>query len=129
MNRRRLLVLGDGLVILLVTAVGFATHGELGTAPLSRLLSTLLPLALGWALAAPWLGLFDPLVSASPRMLWRPAYAMLLAGPLAAFLRGVALNSVILPIFVAVFTLSAAFAMTLWRGLWLLLARPRGAAS
>ena len=129
MGRRPLLALGDGLVILLVTAVGFATHGELGTAPLGRLLATLLPLALGWALAAPWLGLFDPAVTGSPRMLWRPAYAMLLAGPLAAFLRGVALNSVILPIFVAAFTLSSAFAMTLWRALWLLLARPRSATS
>lgn len=123
MSRRALLVIGDGLVIVLVTVVGFATHRELGIAPLSRMLATLLPLALAWALVAPWLGLFDAQVTSNPRLLWRPAFAMLLAGPFATFIRGVALNSVILPIFVAVFTASAALAMTLWRALWLLLTR------
>ena len=108
MKRRPLLILGDVLAIAVVTLVGFATHRELGTAPWSRVLATFVPLLIGWGLIAPWLKLFDPTVTAEPRMLWRPALAMLFAGPFAAFLRGAALDSVILPVFVAVFTASAA---------------------
>jgi len=123
MNRRILLITGDVLAIAVVTAVGFATHSELGTAPLNRILATLLPLAFGWFLIAPWLGLFDPAVTADPRLLWRPPLAMLFVAPLAAFLRGAFLNSVILPLFVAVLGYSAAVAMLIWRGLWFLLTR------
>ena len=123
MSRRLLLILGDALALLIVTAVGFATHRELGSAPLLRIFAILFPLAWGWAMVAPWLGLYDPVLTANPKLLWRPAYAMLLAGPFMAFLRGALLNSVILPLFVAVFTLSAALAMTLWRALWWLLTR------
>jgi hypothetical protein len=126
MSRRAWLILGDFLTLVLVTVIGFATHRELGTAPVSRVLATLVPLLIAWALIAPWLGLFDPGVTGSVRLLWRPLLAMLFAGPLATFLRGAALNSVILPLFVAVFTASAALAMTLWRGLWLLLSQRRG---
>jgi DUF3054 family protein len=125
MNKRILLILGDVFAIAVVTLIGFATHRELGTAPISRMLATLIPLLVGWGLAAPWLGLFDLELTADPRQLWRPGLATLLAGPLATFLRGVALNSVILPLFVAVFTASAALAMTSWRGLWWLLNRPK----
>jgi hypothetical protein len=125
MSPRVLLVVGDVVAIMVVTLVGFATHRELGTAPVNRLLATFVPLLIGWALAAPWMGLFDPSIAANPRMLWRPALAMALAGPLAAFLRGATLNSVILPLFVAVLTGSAALGMVLWRALWVLLNRRR----
>jgi hypothetical protein len=123
MNKRMLLITGDVLAIAVVTAVGFASHRELGTAPLSRILATFAPLAFGWFLIAPWLGLFEPNVTADPRLLWRPPLAMLFVAPLAAFLRGAFLNSVILPVFVAVLGVSAGLVMLLWRGLWLLLAR------
>lgn len=125
MNKRLFLILGDVLTIVAVTLVGFATHRELGTAPISRILATFIPLLIGWGLVAPWLGLFDLELTADPRQLWRPALAMLFAGPFATFLRGAALNSMILPLFIAVFTASAALAMSLWRALWWLLNRPR----
>ena len=119
-DKRALLILGDVLALALITGIGFATHRELGTAPFSRILATFLPLAFGWFLIAPWLGLFEAGVAAAPRQLWRPPLAMLFAAPLAAFLRGAFLNSVILPVFVAVLGVSAALVMLAWRGLWLL---------
>jgi len=125
MNKRALLILGDSVAIALVTLIGFATHRELGTAPLSRILATFAPLAFGWFLIAPWLGLFEAPVTAAPRLLWRPPLAMLFVAPLAAFLRGAFLNSVILPLFVAVLGVSAALVVLTWRGLWLILSRRR----
>ena len=123
MKNRALLVVGDVLASALVTLIGFASHRELGTAPLSRMLATFVPLAFGWFLIAPWMGLFEPAVVADPRLLWRPPLAMFFVAPLAAFLRGAFLNSVILPVFVAVLGLSAALVALAWRGLWLLMSR------
>jgi len=144
MNKRALLILGDVLAIALITGIGFASHRELGTAPFSRILATFVPLAFGWFLIAPWLGLFEGGVAADARQLhlhcdertpalaggargaaqvWRPPLAMLFVAPLAAFLRGASLNSVILPVFVAVLGLSAALVVLAWRGVWLLLNR------
>jgi hypothetical protein len=123
MKYRALLILGDVLAIALVTLIGFASHRELGTAPLSRILATFVPLAFGWFLIAPWMGLFEPGVVADPRSLWRPPLAMLFVAPLAAFLRGAFLNSVILPVFVAVLGVSAALVALVWRGLWLFINR------
>jgi hypothetical protein len=125
MKNRALLILGDLLALALVTLIGFASHREMGTAPLSRILATFVPLAFGWFLIAPWRGLFEPAVVADPRLLWRPPLAMLFVAPLAAFLRGAFLNSIILPVFVAVLGVSAALVILAWRGLWLLLSRQK----
>ncbi|MEJ2600882.1 MAG: DUF3054 domain-containing protein [Anaerolineales bacterium] len=112
-----ILVAGDVLVLLLVTIFGFATHGELGTAGL-RMLTTFVPLVVAWGLVAPHLGVFDLEKSSQPAQLWRPFWAMVLAGPWAAWLRGVMLNEPILPIFVVVLGGICALALLLWRTLY-----------
>lgn len=112
-----ILVAGDVLVLLLVTIFGFATHGELGTAGL-RMLTTFVPLVVAWGLVAPHLGVFDLEKSSQPDQLWRPFWAMVLAGPWAAWLRGVMLNEPILPIFVVVLGGICALALLVWRTLY-----------
>lgn len=120
------LILGDLFAIFLLTVVGFASHQELGTAGW-RLLTTFLPLCVGWAVSAPLLGLYHPDVYIRPGQIWRPLWGMLLAGPFAALLRGVWLNRPVLPVFAIVLTASGMLGMFLWRLLfWLLIARRIG---
>lgn len=112
-----LLLSGDIFTLALVTVFGFATHGTVGTAG-SRMLTTFIPLCLAWLLIAPFLGVYDPQRAADLRQVWRPFLAMVLAGPMAAFLRGVMLNAPILPIFVVVLGGISALALLAWRLLY-----------
>jgi hypothetical protein len=112
------LIIGDILAIALVTVIGFATHGETEASFLPRMLTTFLPLLLGWFLAAPFLGLFRLEATSDPRQLWRPMLAMILAGPLAVLLRAFLLNTVVIPIFGVVLSASAGLGMVVWRGIW-----------
>ena len=50
------LILGDGVALALITVVGFASHGETELSYAPRMLTTFIPLLLGWFLVAPWLG-------------------------------------------------------------------------
>jgi hypothetical protein len=122
-EKKRLAILlgGDIVTLGLVTIVGFATHGTLGTAGL-RMFTTFIPAVLAWLLAAPFLGVYDVQRAADYRQLWRPVWAMALAGPLATWLRGVALgNAPIPPVFVAVLSGVSAMALLAWRGIYILL--------
>ncbi len=110
------LLLGDGLAILAVTLLGFAAH-QLALNNL-RWLTTFLPLCVAWALLAPWLGCYRAEVFSDPLHFWRAGLAMILAAPLAALLRGLWLNTPVLPVFVGVLGGSAALGISLWRGLW-----------
>jgi hypothetical protein len=111
------LVIGDVLTLALVTVFGFASHNELG-APWARMLATFLPLLAAWLLVAPHLGVFDSDRTVDPRQLWRPFWAMVLAGPMAAWLRGVLLGQPILPVFVIVIGGVSAIALLAWRSLY-----------
>ena len=108
---------GDVLVLALVTAYGFASHGELGSAG-GRMLTTFVPLAAAWLLVAPHLGVYQQENTADVRQLWRPFWAMVLAGPFAAWLRGAWLNSPILPLFVVILGGVSALSLTFWRFLY-----------
>ncbi len=119
------LVLGDILSVAILTIIGFATHGELQASLLARMFTTFLPLLAGWFLIAPWLGLFQPEITKESRQLWRPLLAMLLAAPIAATLRAVMLNTVVLPLFVGILGATCAFGIFLWRTIWLLIQRKR----
>ena len=112
-------------MIAVVTVIGFATHGEAGLTLLPRMLTTFLPLTLGWFLIAPFLGLFSPEITSAPRQLWRPALAMVFAGPLAALLRAILLNTVVIPVFGVVFSASTGLGMLAWRVLWCWLKRAK----
>jgi hypothetical protein len=116
------LLLGDLLTLAAVTLAGFASHHTLGTMGF-RFFSTWLPLAVGWILIAPHLGMYDLAQVKQPGHLWRPVWAMLLAAPMAAWLRGVWLQQPILPVFVAVIGCISALSLLTWRGLYILLER------
>lgn len=117
-SKRALLILGDVLALLVITIIGFASHGETSLTFLPRMLTTFLPLVIGWFLLAPWFGLFDLKITAQAGQLWRPFWAMLLAAPLATTLRAALLNTVALPLFTFILGGSAALGMTVWRALF-----------
>jgi len=122
-KRRFILICGDILVFGLVTLFGFSSHQTVGTAG-TRMLTTFIPLLVGWGLIAPFLGVYDPANAADWRQLWRPFWAMVLAGPMVGWLRGVWLDQVILPIFVVVLGGVSALAILAWRfTFWLVSSR------
>jgi hypothetical protein len=121
--KKYLLILGDVLAILIVTIIGFATHGETAVSFLPRMAVVFFPLCVAWFLLAPWFGLFQQEVTSNPRQLWRPALAMVFAGPFAAILRGLILNSPIIPIFAVVLTATSALGISVWRGIYFFLNR------
>ncbi len=118
MKNTHWLILGDILAIAIVTVIGFATHGQAELSLLPRMLATFGPLTLAWFLVAPFFGLFTPEVTVNPRQLWRPFGAMVFAGPLAALLRALLLNTVVIPIFAVVLTGFAGLGMVVWRAIW-----------
>ena len=116
---RTVLIVGDILVFALVTLVGFASHNELGSAGV-HMLTTFIPLLVGWFLIAPFSGVYKMEYLLDPRQLWRPFWTMVLAGPMAGWIRGAWLDQVILPIFVVVLGGVSALAILAWRTLfWL----------
>jgi len=124
MTRPKLILyLGDAVTIALLTLIGFASHDELNAAFFLRMLAAFIPLAVAWFLLAPWFGLFEPEITYNAKQLWRPVFAMVFAAPFAAVLRSLILNAAILPVFAMVLAATSAFAMLLWRGLYLLLNR------
>lgn len=112
------LLAGDLFVFVLVTMAGFATHNTLTTAG-ARFFTTLLPLLIAWAAVAPFMGVYDENRLGQPAQLWRPVWAMVVAAPLAGWLRGLWLGTPVIPVFVAVLGGSAALAIILWRGVYL----------
>ncbi|HJW90539.1 MAG TPA: DUF3054 family protein [Anaerolineales bacterium] len=117
-SRISILLLGDALVLALTTLLGLAEHGSLGAA-MVRLWSTFLPMLVAWLLVAPHLGAFDQSRVSDPRQLWRPFWAMVLAAPLGAWLRGLWLGSAVLLNFVWIIGGVNALAILAWRGLYL----------
>lgn len=115
-----ILVAGDILALAVITVIGFASHGETDISILPRMLTTFIPLIVGWFLIAPWLGLFDARFTSEPVQLWRPLLAMLLAAPMTAVLRAAMLNAVALPLFALILGGSAALGMLIWRGIYAL---------
>jgi hypothetical protein len=118
-----ILYAGDMLAIAIVTLIGFAAHGETALSFLPRMGAIFIPLIISWLLVAPWLGLFQQEIIFHLNQLWRPAFAILFAAPLAAVLRGLILNAPIIPIFVIVLGGTLALGMTFWRGIYFLMNR------
>jgi hypothetical protein len=118
------LLVGDVLTLGMVTVFGFATHGTFDTAGL-RMLSTFIPLVIAWLLVAPHLDAFNLQIIKDYRNLWRPFWAMVIAAPMAAWLRGAWLNAPILPIFVIVLGGFSALGLLVWRSIYFLIGRKR----
>ena len=119
------LILCDLLVIVLITIIGFASHGEVGASFLPRMSAIFFPLSISWFLLAPALGLFQKDVASNPKQLWRPALAAFFAAPLATVLRGFLLNAPVIPIFAIVLSATSAFGILVWRGIYLFLQRSK----
>jgi len=124
--KKSILVIGDSLAITMTTLIGFATHGELKSEFLVRMVAAIVPLIFTWFLLAPWFGLFQLEITSNPKQLWRPVLAMIFAAPLAVVFRGLILNSAILPIFAIVLGATSALGMVIWRTLYFLLNRKKG---
>jgi hypothetical protein len=116
-NKQFALVLGDSIVMGVITVIGFISHGEVDAASLPRMMTTFIPLLAGWFLAAPWLGLFD-LQKSQYSYLWRVPLAMLIAAPLTAVLRAAELDTTALPLFTLILGSSSTIGMLIWRTLW-----------
>jgi hypothetical protein len=120
-----ILILGDIITLALVTIIGFASHGTADTAG-ARMLSTFVPLVVAWFLVAPFLQVYKIEYGLDGRQLWRPIWAMVIAAPMAAWLRGLMLSSPILPIFVVILGGVSVVAIFVWRALfWLVASRLR----
>jgi hypothetical protein len=117
-NYQILLFIGDIIIFAIVTILGFASHDTLGTAGF-RMLTTFVPVVLAWLLIAPHLSVYDIDVVIRFRGLWRPPWAMVLAAPMAAFLRGAWLGTAIIPVFVVVIGGVNALAILIWRMIFL----------
>ena len=111
------LLIGDTITVLMVTIAGFVSHGTLLTAG-SRVLATFIPLLAAWLFIAPFVGLYDIKKTGNPKSLWRPIYAMIVAAPFAAWLRGLILSAPIMPVFVAVMVAVGALGIFLWRAIY-----------
>jgi len=121
--KKSTLVIGDILAILITTLTGFATHEELKSEFLLRMMAAIVPLTIAWFLLAPWFGLFQPETTSQLKFIWRPVLAMLFAAPLAVVFRGLILNSAILPIFAIVLGATSALGMAVWRAAFIVLNR------
>jgi hypothetical protein len=110
---QRRAIIGDVVVLVVLTLVGFATHLTLDA--FGRMAVTLVASLLAWAAVAPFLGVYSPTVIDEPRAVWRVGWAWLLAAPLATFLRGAVLGRDIPPTFVIVTILVNGFGLVLWR--------------
>ena len=111
---RLVLIIGDILTLGTVTLAGFASHGTVGTAG-SRMFTTFLPLVAAWFLIAPHLGSYDYQVVINWKEIWRPFWSMVLAAPMAAWLRGLILGAPILPLFVIILGGVSALGILIWR--------------
>ncbi|MBE9524042.1 MAG: DUF3054 domain-containing protein [Chloroflexi bacterium] len=118
-----ILLCGDIVVAAFITAWGFASHDRLGTAGF-RMLTTFIPVLAAWLMVAPILGAYDPQRAADPRQLWRPFWAMVLAGPMASLIRAFWLGQAIAPIFVIILGGFSALGLLAWRIIyWFIFAR------
>lgn len=116
------LALGDGLLLGLVTAAGFASHGTLESAG-GRLLATYLPLLAAWLVLGAALGLFAPAQLHRLDQLWRATLVGGLAGLFAVLARAAWLGTPVAPVFLLVFVAINCLAMAGWRGIVALVSR------
>lgn len=110
---QRTVIIGDVVVLILMTLLGFATHLSLDA--LGRIVVTTAGVIIAWAAVSPFVGVYDERRIADPGSLWRVAWAWVLAAPLAGFLRAAALNRDISWVFVLVTMGTSGLALMAWR--------------
>ena len=115
-----LLLIGDVVVLGVVTLAGFASHDTLDTAG-TRLWVTFVSLGVAWVVLAFFGGLFTPARVWDARQLWRPFVGMILAAPFAGWMRALWLGRGVEPVFVMVLGGVSALAILAWRAVYLAL--------
>jgi uncharacterized membrane protein YadS len=117
--------LGDASAYIVITLIGFSSHGTLQSAGFTRILATLLPFYASWILLAVWGGVHRSCMDQHWRWLLGSGTSACLAAPLAATLRSLWLGGPILPTFVLVMAAISALGIMLWRLLFDRLIKPR----
>jgi hypothetical protein len=121
--RRSLILSGDTVVYVITTCLGFLSHGTLSANAWDRMLATFVPFLAAWLALAPWMGVYQREGFATVAGLGRAVLAVVFSAPMGGMLRGLWLDSPILPLFVLVMAGVAAGLMLLWRGFVFLLLR------
>jgi hypothetical protein len=111
-----LLLIGDVFTIFIVSLVGFVNHNS---AIDWHIFTTLLPMLAAWSVAGFLLGVYKVEVVSAPAQLWRVILAVMLAAPVAAWLRAIWLDRAVIPVFALVLGLSAALGLVIWRLIWI----------
>ena len=120
-----ILWIGDVIALGLVTILGFASHGELGSAGV-RMLTTFVPLVFAWIIAAGPGDSLEVRNAVQFSQIWRPVWAMCLAVPLATVFRASLLAfRPISPIFVFVLAGVGVVAILTWRILFFVIFRKK----
>lgn len=106
-------IIGDAVVLVSLTVLGFLTHDTLDET--WRLAVTSFGVLVAWALVAPWFGAFSTEVLLRPAAVWRVAWAWAIAAPVAGFLRGLVLGVSVSATFILVTIAVNGAAMVVWR--------------
>ncbi len=114
----RILWACDLLTYVIVTLVGFRSHGTLGSAVLTRILATFVPFYLSWLIFSAWGRVHRKSANDGVSWLVLSGLAAFLSAPLGATLRGFWLGTPILPTFVLVMGLVSALGIVIWRGIY-----------
>lgn len=125
MTKKSTLIFGDIAAFILITVIGFASHGETGLSYLPRMAAALFPVGFGWFLLTPWFGLFDEAIIDEKKNLLRIPFAFVFIAPFAVILRSVWLGESVSPLFTFVLGVTNAFGMTVWRWLYLFIVKRR----
>jgi hypothetical protein len=120
-----ILWLGDAVAYLVITIIGFSSHGILESSGLARFLATLLPFYTSWVLFALWNGRYRGGYDQLIPWILRSGATAVLAAPFAATLRAIWLGVPIQATFVLVMAGVSALGIMLWRVLFHLVMRPR----
>ncbi len=124
-KNQKILISGDIVTLFLITLIGFSRHQTLSTAG-SRIFSTFIPWSIAWILISPLLGVFEEDYSQEVRQLWRPIWAMILASPIAGFLRAIWLGQNMLPLFPIIMGGSAIIGLIVFRLFYIYSRRKKG---
>lgn len=116
MNKKSTLIIGDIVIIAIVTVIGFVTHDEFALQFLPRMAAMFFPLVAAWLVLALWVGLFEAQTGFKRQLLWQIPLAVIFAVPLAFIVRGLILSGMpVVPIVAVVFIAITAIALIIWR--------------
>lgn len=125
-REQAILLLGDTLVLALVTLYGLGIHETLSSAG-TDIWRTLVPWLAAWLLVGRHVGVFEVQGLSLRHALGRAFWGMILASPVAGFLRAAWLGKDVVVVFVVIFGGISALSVTAWRGLYWMLMKQRAA--